>query len=278
MPRMKTHCPWSRVTGKLSLCAIAAGVLLGVTAATGCSREPTTPEARRERGDELVKRMSEHLGRAPGFRVEATDVRNRTRGGQQVTVRTTRLLTLRRPDRLAMAVTGDTDLKVWYDGQKLTLVSEREKVWARVNAEPSIDATLDRMAERLGMSLPAADFLYSSPVEGLIGPDSTGGYVGRESVGGVSCVKVAYKDAAAEWELWLPESGDPLPKRFRFTDLTMTPHRAADIVFDKWALGVDSPDAMFVPSVPEGFERIPLAVQAEVTPPDSPAGPTKIER
>ncbi len=132
-------------------------------AAAGCSREPTTPEARRQRGDEIVRRMSDHLAHAQNFAVETTDVRTRSRGGKEITVRTTRRLTLRRPDRLALNVSGDIDLRGWYDGSKLTFVSDQQKVWARVNGAATIDDTLDRMADHLAMPMPMADFLYSSP-------------------------------------------------------------------------------------------------------------------
>jgi hypothetical protein len=260
--------------GGIGRMAVAAA-LTAVVVAAGCSREPTTPEAKRERGDEIVRGMSEHLARASTFRVQTTDARERTRGGQPVTIHTTRHISVRRPDRIAMTVTGDIELKAWYDGQKLTFVSDRDKVWARVKAEPTIDATLDRLAERLALPVPAADFLYSSPYEALIGPDSTGGYVGRETVNGVECFRVAYKNPAAEWDLWVPAAGDPLPRRFRFVDLTLTPHKTVEIVFDRWELGAVTPDSVFAPAVPAGFERIPLAVQAESTPgePTSPAVP-----
>jgi hypothetical protein len=154
----------------------------------------------------------------------------------------------------------------WYDGQKLTFVSDAQKVWARVNAAPTIDDTLDRLAERLAMPMPVADFLYSSPFDALIGTASTGGYVGRETVNGVACFHLAYQHPGADWDLWVPEQGDPLPKQFRVTDKTRTPPRTVDVVFDQWVLGAPVTDATFTPVVPAGFERIPLVVQAEDVP------------
>ena len=176
-------------------------------AGAGCSREPTTPEAKRQRGDEIVRRMSDHLARARTFTVETTDTRTRARGGKEITVRTTRRLTVRRPDRLALRVTGDMDLRGWYDGSKLTFVSDPQKVWARVNGAPTIDDTLDRLADHLAMPMPMADFLYSSPYEALIGTKSTGGYVGRETIDGVPCLHVAYTHPAVDWDLWVSETG-----------------------------------------------------------------------
>ena len=60
-------------------------------------------------------------------------------------------------------MTGEINLRGWYNGRKLTFVSDPQKVWARVNGAPTIDDTLDRLADRLAMPMPMADFLYNSP-------------------------------------------------------------------------------------------------------------------
>ena len=240
-------------------------------AGAGCSREPTTPEARRQRGDEIVRRMSDHLARARTFAVETTDTRTRARGGKEITVRTTRQLTVRRPDRLALRVTGDVDLRGWYDGSKLTFVSDPHKVWARVNGAPTIDDTLDRLADHLAMPMPMADFLYSSPYEALIGTKSTGGYVGRETIEGVPCVHVAYTHPAVDWDLWVSEKGDPLPKKFRITSKTSTRRRTTEVMFDTWTLGIEASDATFAAEVPAGYERVQIVVGKAETPGSAPS-------
>ena len=155
---MDRVAPTTRARMGLALMCIAC------LAGGACSREPTTPEAKRQRGDEIVRRMSDHLAQARTFAVETTDVRTRARGGKEITVRTTRRMTLRRPDRLALNVSGDTDLRGWYDGSKLTFVSDPQKVWARVNGAPTIDDTLDRLADHLAMPMPMADFLLQLAV------------------------------------------------------------------------------------------------------------------
>jgi hypothetical protein len=268
---MHAFTPSTRVRAGMFLMACVA-----LLAATGCSREPSTPEARRQRGDEIVRRMSDHLARAQAFTVETTDSRPRARAGKEVTVRTTRQLSLRRPDRLAMRVTGDIDLRGWYDGSKLTFVSDPQKVWARVNAAATIDETLDRLAERLAMPLPMADFFYSSSYDSLIGPESTGGYVGRDTIDGVPCLHVAYQHPAVDWDLWVPEEGDPLPKKFRITDKASSRPRTTEVAFKTWTFGGAVADATFVPEVPAGYERIPVVVGVDgapgpASPPSAPA-------
>jgi len=249
---------------------IALLACLAWLAAAGCSREPTTPEARRQRGDEIVRRMSDHLARAQTFTVETTDTRPRMRGGKEVAQQTTRQLTVRRPDRFALRVTGDADFRGWFDGKKLTFVSAPNKVWARTDGAATIDDTLDRLAERLAMPMPMADFIYSSPFDALIGASSTGGYVGRESIDGVPCVHVAYQHPAVDWDLWVAESGDPLPKKYRITDKTSSRPTTNEVTFTAWTFGVGVTDATFTPEVPAGFERIRLVVATD----DAPAATT----
>ena len=240
--------------------AVACAACVASLIVAGCSREPTTPGARRQRGDEIVRRMSDHLARAKTFTVQTTDTRTRSRGGKDVTLHTTRQLTLRRPDRLALRVSGDMDLRGWYDGSKLTLVSDTQKVWARANAAATIDDTLDRMADHLAMPMPMADFLYSSPYDALIGTQSTGGYVGTETVGGVACAHVAYKHPAVDWDLWVAESGDPVPRKFVVTNKTFTRPRTAEVTFDKWTYDAEAADATFTPEIPAGYEHIQIVV------------------
>jgi hypothetical protein len=258
---MNQFAPTPRACAGVVLIACVAWL-----AGAGCSREPTTPEAKRQRGDEIMRKMSDHLARARTFAVETTDTRTRGKGGKEITVRTTRRLLVRRPDRLALRVGGDMNLRGWYDGSKLTFVSDPQKVWARVNGAPTIDDTLDRMADRLAMPMPMADFLYSSPYEALVGTKSTGGYVGRETIDGVSCFHVAYTHPSVDWDLWVSENDDSLPKKFRVTAKTSTRPRTTEVMFDKWTFGVEAPDAAFAAEVPAGYEHIPVVVGRAQTP------------
>ena len=209
----------SRTRARTGVSLIASVVCL---AGAGCSREPTTPEAKRQRGDEIVRRMSDRLA-TPRPSPSRPPTPASGPGAGRITVHTTRQFTVRRPDRIAVNVTRRHGPARLVRRQQLTFVSDPQKVWARVNAAPTIDETLDRMADHLAMPMPMADFMYSSPYDSLIGTESTGGYVGRETVDGVACLHVAYQHPAVDWDLWVTEQGDPLPKKFRVTDKTSRP-------------------------------------------------------
>ena len=130
----------------------------------------------------------------------------------------TGVYTLRRPDRFHTTLAGGKGLESWYDGKKLTVSVQQEKVFAQAPMPENIDRTLDALAERYDMALPLADLFYSNPAKALLSDTTTGGYAGTENVGDTPCHHLTFRDVGVEWEVWLPVQGEPLPTRFRTVD------------------------------------------------------------
>ena len=205
---------------------VALAACLACLLSRAARENPRHLKRRKQRGDEIVKRMSDHLAQAKTFTVETTDTRTRSRGGKEITVHTTRQLTVRRPDRLAVA-RHRRHGPAWLVRRQQADARLRSRRRCGLAPTPPPPSTTRSTAwpTSLAMPMPMADFLYSSPYDALIGTKSTGGYVGSETVGGVACHHVAYKHPAVDWELWIPESGDPLPKKFVVTNKTSTTAR-----------------------------------------------------
>ena len=125
---------------------------------------------------------------------------------------------------------------------------------------PTLDATLDALSERLGVPMPVADYLYSSPYNALMSADTAGGYVGRETLDGVRVVHLAFTHPKVDWELWLPETGDPLPKKLIVTAKAVEGRPSAQVVFSDWNLSPEIPADRFTPSIPAGYERLDVAI------------------
>jgi hypothetical protein len=127
---------------------------------------PPGPEFRmiEPRAEEVLRRMSELLARAPSFALEADEVFDEVpeqEPRRQLVGR--RQLVLRRPDRLGARASGDAlHRSVWYDGKTITALEERN-VYASLEVGATIDAALDRAFERTGLAVPLADFLYADP-------------------------------------------------------------------------------------------------------------------
>jgi hypothetical protein len=240
--------------------------LAGLTALTlvACgAREPATDAERLARGRELVGKMSARLAAASAVSVTTTEVRTVVRGsGQKETVSQAGVYTVRRPDRFHTKVTGGRGLESWYNGKTLTIAAHPEKVFAQAPMPDTIDRTLDVLAERYDMALPMGDLFYGSAEAALLADTTTGGYAGLESMGGIPCAHLAFKDVGVDWELWLPAQGDPLPKRFKIVQTGRTGQPVIDLTFTGWELSPATDDQTFVPKVPASYEGIAVVQRA----------------
>jgi hypothetical protein len=238
-------------------------LLVAVTMTACASAEPSTDADRLARGRELVQHMSARLAAVNALTVTTTETRDRVRAsGGKEPISQTATYTMRRPDRFYTKMTGGPGLESWYNGKTVTITSHPHKVFAQAPMPDTIDRTLDALAERYDMALPLSDLFYSSPEKALLSDRTTGGYVGRDEVGGTPCVHLAFKDVGADWELWLPAKGEPLPKRFRIVQKRRTGEPVTDVTFTEWNLAPSSTDATFVPRVPADYEGIAMVQRA----------------
>jgi hypothetical protein len=213
---------------------------LGVLLAPGCSRDPDpgTPPGAAE-GERLMRQMSDTLASASTFRfatAESLDHPDRSTGR---VLHFTRTVTVRRPDALFFEVDGigDTaiDVSAYYDGSTVSLRNNAEGVWAESSVPGSLDAMLDEVASRYSLPVPIADVIYSLPYEAFIGRDTKGGLVGHDTLDGVDCAHLAYADPLVGVEIWIPSSGQPLPRRVEIVYKQAPGQPRARIDFTGWA-------------------------------------------
>ena len=84
---------------------------------------------------------------------------------------------------------------------------------------------------------------------------------------------LSFKDTGVDWELWLPEQGEPLPKRFRVVQKARTGEPVTDVTFVDWNLAPSITDANFVPRVPKEYEGIAILQRAGAIRHSAPADP-----
>lgn len=264
---------WTATFSRSTLAALAAISLVA------CGPpEPTTDTERLARGRELVQQMSARLAAATELSVTTTEVRDRVRvSGGKEPVSLTGVYTVRRPNRFYVTITGGRGLETWYNGKTLTIASHPDKVFAQAPMPDTIDRSLDVLAERYDMALPMGDLFYSSAAKALLSDTTTGGYVGIENVGGMPCVHLAFKDVGVDWELWLPEQGEPLPRRLKVVQKRRTGQPVVDLTFTAWNFAPQVTDATFVPKVPADYEGIAMLQRAaaikNAAPPAEPSAP-----
>lgn len=247
--------------------------LVGAVLAAGCAPRrqttgpgPTEPEAPaiEAKAAEALKRMGERLKKATAFRfrsdVTFDDV---LASGQKIQFGRSSDVSVRRPDRLYAASTGDErNLRFWYDGKSVTLHGSKHNLYASFPAPPTIDEALDHAFEKFGLVAPASDLVLSDPYAVLMENVQGGTYVGLHQVGGVRCHHLAFTQQTVDWQIWI-EDGKDVPRKVVITykELPGSPQFTA--VLSGWDFTVKLPDSLFTFKAPEGAQRIEFLADTE---------------
>jgi hypothetical protein len=211
--------------------------------------------------------MSQTLAATQAFSYTTEEVRQRVRSnGEKVDERFSRHVVVRRPNALTFSDSGTAhDAVLWYDGRQVTLLSNRDKVWARGPMPATLDEAMDFVSAEYAIQLPTADLLYSSPYDALMTTDTTGGWVGTETMGGVAYDHLSYQQAVVDWQVWLTPDERKLPKQVLITYKTEKGQPSTRVTFSNWNPAAPVTDATFAAKVPDGYRRIKIMRHATVS-------------
>jgi hypothetical protein len=204
------------------------------------------PEAAR-----VLQDSTRFLAGLQRFRVHAlSTIEAVLSSGQKIQFVHTARLSVQRPDRLLAERIGDlVEQQFFYDGQTLTLYNPTDRYYATLPAPGRIGAMLDFARETLDIIAPATDLIYPNAYELLMDEVESGFVVGDSVVDGVRCTHLAFRAQQVDWQIWIQQQGDPLPRRFVITtrDVINAPQFAVSM--PEWDLSpaFDASDFMFQP-------------------------------
>jgi hypothetical protein len=138
--------------------------------------------------------------------------------GQKLQFDNAATLLVQRPNKLRAERRGDlVDQTFLYDGKSLTLVNPGDKVYATVDAPGTVEGMLDFARDSLDIIAPAGDLIYSNAFDILMQDVTSGFVVGKSVVGGVRCDHLAFRTPQADWQIWIQEGKQPLPRKMVIT-------------------------------------------------------------
>lgn len=233
--------------------ALVAAVLLGPLLIASCARDPQTADERRRVGRDWLRQVDSRLGQAPGVSVAIRGTRQRIREGETTTVPFTIDLVTRAAGGIHFRqVAAGLTAEAWYDGTTLTLSSGAAPAERQITRVANQGDALSRVAEGFQVE-PALTALFAVATERTLVPEgSTGGWRGREHVGGLVCEHLAYQHPDRDVALWIASSGDALPQRLVVTTKDAQGQVTSDLSFANWNLAPASPDDVFTPPAPDG--------------------------
>ena len=149
-------------------------------------------------------------------------------------------------------------LQIWYDGKTLSILSRQQNSYATTKAPGTIDEMMDYLFEEFGLEVPIADLLVSDPYNSATQRVRSGQYIGLHQVQGTKCHHLAFRQNNVDWQIWIEDGDNPLPRKLVITHKGLPGHPQFIAIFDKWNLSPKLSKDLFTFKVPEGAKRIEI--------------------
>jgi hypothetical protein len=238
--------------------------------ARGQQPPPQQPQAAEidPKADEILKKMGKLLADAKSLSFESHAIADQmTPDGQKLQFAKNQKVVLHRPDKLAADVIGDVDDLIFrYDGKHVALYNPRTHSWGAAEAPASIDATLDMLESKYGMSIPMADLVFPDPYDDLMQHVRSGQYVGLGYVGDIRCHHLAFRQLGIDWQIWIQDSDQPVPLKFVITFKESPGQPQYTAFMSNWNLSAQTPDSAFVLTPPADAKEVEFAPRTALPP------------
>ncbi|HEY0332618.1 MAG TPA: DUF2092 domain-containing protein [Stenotrophomonas sp.] len=251
--------PLLRVAICLALSASAAAVHAAPPAPAATASTTSAKPAIEPQAVAALERMGKYLRSLKDFDLKGdTTLDVVDDDGQKLQFAGTVQYQVRPPDGLKLIVKSDRkEREFYYDGKTFTVYGPKNKYYASVDAPPTLHALMDVLRDDYGIELPLPDlFLWGTP-EAPTAALTGARFVGPARVGGTVTEQYAYRQDGVDWQLWVEQGDQPLPRRLVITttDDPAQPQYAANLTWNTHATFKDSNFA-FVP--PKDAARIKL--------------------
>ena len=197
----------------LLLPVLALGLAAPALAQDAPPGQEITPEARAvlDRMTATLKSLQAYTIQAHGTRDEVID------HGYKLQHNETATLQVQRPNQLRAKVSGDLRNREFvYDGKTITIHSPDDNAYSTAPATDNLGKLIGDLLDT-GVELPLIDVLYKANAGTLTEQVRTGTLVGDADVEGVACDHLAFRQADADWQLWVEKGARALPRKIVIT-------------------------------------------------------------
>ena len=180
--------------------------------------------------------------------------------GQPLHIFHTIKVVARRPDRLAIEVTGDDGSHdLFYDGKSVSIFSPDAKEYGTVVAPGDIPSALNEVLDKLNVDFPLAGFLENSPDKAFLSGVIAGWQVGTAKIDGVECLHLFFvQRAGVDVELWVENNSETLPRRLIVTHRLLPGQPNFIAEFTDWNTQAHPSDSAFTFEPPAGATKVEL--------------------
>lgn len=236
-----------------SLAALGLSIAALLPCAPKAQDAGISPEAAK-----IFKASTDYLAGQARFSVETrSTIEVELTSGQKIQFDQAVNLSMQRPNKLLAERRGDlVDQVLYYDGKTLVLFNPNEKYFASAAVPDTLEGMLDFAREQLDIIAPAGDLLYKNAFEILMKDVMSGFVVGKGVVEGVRCHHLAFRNATTDWQIWIQEGSQPLPRKLVITTKEMDSQPQFSVVMTKWNLDPKLTDRTFEFSPPKDAKKV----------------------
>lgn len=246
------------VFGKILMGAVALPLSIGFGAAVEARQAAPAvkPDA-----DALsaLNRMGEALRSLPAFTVTADVTTEQVLdSGQKLQYGGDLKIEAQRPNGFKIYMNFDHKKReIYYDGKSVTLFAPKVGYYASVPAPATIGATIATIQDKYGVEIPLADLFQLGVDPTLTARIQSGFHVGPEQVRGLACEHYAFRQEAADWQVWIRADGAALPCKMVITT-TQDEAQPQYVVFMTWEAKAPA-QAAYTFAPPANAHRITVA-------------------
>ena len=164
-------------------------------------------------------------------------------------------------------ITYVSDLKArsfLYDGKNFTVYAPVLGFYATVPAPPTNREVLDTLYNKFGIALPLEDLFRWNDPDSIRTENLKSGYkLGTATLDGVKTDHYVFREAEVDWEVWIQQGDQPLPRKVVIVDRT-DPTHPTFIARLAWNVNPPLSDADFTFKPNATDKPVELAVYEEV--------------
>lgn len=240
---------------------VAAASALGVLALTAAA----VPQLRAQAPDvdpeavELLRSTMDHLNGLESFSAFTFNLReDLLESGQRIDLEASGAVTVVRPNKLrGVRHAGPADEVLVYDGKQVTVYNDAEQTYMTAAAPPTIEEMFLFLHAFVEI-YPVSDLIWQGAFPYLMEGVDFAKVVGAEVIGGVPCTHLVFGRPDLGFQIWVPESGPPLPTKYVVTDYA-TPEMLSIVTYiSDWNVDPAVADDLFTFVPPEGAREVPL--------------------
>ena len=210
---------------------------------------------------DAIREMSAYLMKANTLQIvsnSSLDVV--TNNGQRIQLDGTTTYKVRRPGFVIDYASDMKSRRFIYDGKTFTVYSPKLGFYASVPAPATNREVLDTIYKKFGIALPLEDlFRWSDPSNAARVQAFQSAYdVGSATIDGVETEHYAFREPDVDWEVWIQQGDQPLPRKLVIVDRT-DPSRPTFTSRLAWQVNPTLTDADFTFVPDSNAKRIQLA-------------------